>query len=99
MVEFDEVSENFSFLYANEAYIKMMHSIGIDSIEETVQNSNMDQDQKKVMMDAVKKAEASRMESISFNCSLRGHDFSSRIRFIARQDKRVAFGLVSREKL
>lgn len=99
VVEFDEVSENFSFLYANEAYIKMMHSIGIESIEETIQNSNMDQDQKKVMMDAVKKAEASRMERISFNCSLRGHDFSSRIRFIARQDKRVAFGLVSREKL
>ena len=99
IVEFDEESEEFSFLHANEAYVKILELVGAFSIEDAVRINSMNPENKKLMIDAVKKVEKSGTERISLDCILNNQNFSTRIRFIARQNKKVAIGLVSREKM
>ncbi|HBZ04090.1 MAG TPA: hypothetical protein DEO83_09800 [Lachnospiraceae bacterium] len=99
IIVFNEKTESFSFLFANEANVKILETAGISSLQEAERIYTEREDLKQLMLDVIKKAEDSGTERISFEYKLNGREFSSRIRFIARQGKKTAFGIVTREKI
>jgi hypothetical protein len=76
-----------------------LETAGISSLQEAERIYTEREDLKQLMLDVIKKAEDSGTERISFEYKLNGREFSSRIRFIARQGKKTAFGIVTREKI
>jgi hypothetical protein len=99
VIIYNEKTESFSFLFANEANIKILETVGIHSLQEAERIYTERDDLKQLMLDVIKKSEDSGTERISFEYELNGREFSSRIRFSARQGKKTAFGLVTREKI
>ena len=99
VIIYNEKTESFSFLFANEANIKILETIGIHSLQEAEKIYTERDELKQLMLDVIKKSEDLGTERISFEYELNGREFSSRIRFIARQGNKTAFGLVTREKI
>lgn len=98
IIEIEDGSEEFEYLFANEAYQKLFGAIGGNSLKEIREIHIKDSTAKGLILSIIKMAEDAGMERITFEYTVAGHTFTSRMRFLAREGKKAAFGFVVQKK-
>ncbi len=95
IVEIDR--ENVSFLYANEAYIEVLNSMGVRSIEDAEKrNENRELADIKAFREVAAKAEKAYDHRGEGNAVVNGCVISLKVRFLSRHGDRAAYAVVTR---
>lgn len=95
IVEMDH--ERISFLYANEAYIEVLNSIGVRNLEEAQKrNENNELADLKAFREVAAKAEKAYDHRGEGNAVINGSVLSLKARFLSRHGDRAAFAVVTR---
>ncbi len=90
-------NNELSLLYANNAYIEFLHTIGINTIDDAMNRCvNGDLPELIATVDGFKKAEKSPDHRSEVDMTINGNVVNCKIRFIYRQDEKAAYALVPR---
>lgn len=88
---------NMSFLYANNAYLEVLTTIGIPSLAEADRrNSNHDLTEVKRILELSRKAEKAYNHRAEGDFIVNGSLLNSKMRFLSRHGEKAAFAMVTR---
>lgn len=93
----EETDESLDFIYTNRAYLNLLSSIGVSTIEEAnLRNRKGELPEIKKMRDVMKKAEESNDDRAEGDFLVNGSLINSKVRFLDRKKGKAAFAVVSR---